>query len=82
MYKRQVLEDYRQKTGDRTPAVVASTASPFKFCNSVLSALGEQKLEPGTAILDQLTARTGKTAPAPLAGLKGKQVRFTQSRCV
>ncbi len=74
-----VLEDYRQKTGDRTPAVVASTASPFKFCNSVLGALGEQKLEPGTAILDQLTARTGKAAPAPLAGLKGKRVRFTQS---
>jgi threonine synthase len=74
-----VLEDYRNKTGDKTPAVVASTASPFKFCNSVLTALGETNLAPGTEILDQLSARTGKPAPAPLAGLKGKQVRFTQA---
>ena len=35
------LEQYRRETGDDTPAIVASTASPFKFCNSVLEALGE-----------------------------------------
>ncbi len=75
----KVMEDYRAKTGDMTPTVVASTASPFKFCGSVLEALGETKLAAGTEILDQLTAKTGKTAPAPLAGLKGKTVRFTQS---
>lgn len=74
-----VLEEYREKTGDRRPAVVASTASPFKFCSSVLGALGQTELAEGTAILDQLTACTGKPAPAPLASLKGKQVRFTQS---
>ena len=32
-----VLQDYRAATGDDTPAVVVSTASPFKFCDSVLT---------------------------------------------
>ena len=60
------LEQYRRETGDDTTAVVASTASPFKFCASVLEALGETGIASG---LDAL---------APLAGLRDKQIRFTQ----
>ena len=71
------LEQYRQETGDDTPAIVASTASPFKFCNSVLEALGEIGIASGLDALDQLTAKTGQPAPAPLAGLRDKAVRFT-----
>ena len=73
-----VLQDYRAATADDTPAVVVSTASPFKFCDSVLNALGVKELRPGTAILQQLTEITGKPAPKPLAALEGKEVRFTQ----
>ena len=72
------LEQYRQETGDDTPAVVASTASPFKFCASVLEALGETAPAHGLDALDQLSAKTGLPAPAPLAGLRDKKVRFTQ----
>ena len=72
------LEQYRQETGDDTPAIVASTASPFKFCNSVLEALGEIGIASGLDALDQLTAKTGQPAPAPLAGLRDKAVRFTR----
>ena len=72
------LEQYRQETGDDTPTIVASTASPFKFCTSVLEALGEPGPASGLYALDQLTAKTGQPAPAPLAGLRDKQVRFTQ----
>ena len=72
-----VLEQYRRETGDKTPTVVLSTASPFKFCDSVLRALGEQTDAPGTVLLEQLTEKTGVTAPAPLAALKNKTVRFT-----
>ena len=71
------LEQYRRETGDDTPAIVASTASPFKFCNSVLEALGETGIASGLDALDQLTAKTGQPAPAPLAGLRDKAVRFT-----
>ncbi len=73
-----VLQDYRAATADDTPAVVVSTASPFKFCDSVLKALGITEQKQGTAILQQLTDATGKTAPKPLAALAGKAVRFTQ----
>ena len=71
-----VLDQYRKETGDETPTVVVSTASPFKFCDSVLGALGVTELAEGTEILDQLAELTGVAAPAPLAALKSKKVRF------
>ena len=73
-----VLHDYRAATADDTPALIVSTASPFKFCDSVLTALGEKELRQGTAILNQLTQVSGRTAPKPLASLAGKSVRFTE----
>jgi len=73
----KVLSDYRNETGDNTPAVVVSTASPFKFCDSVLDALGApQKSGSGLELLDALWAATGAPVPGPLAGLKGKTPRF------
>ena len=71
-----VLDQYRKETGDDTPSIVVSTASPFKFCDNVLGALGVTGLTEGTALLDQLTEYTGLEAPAPLAALKDKAVRF------
>ncbi len=73
-----VLEQYRAGTGDATPTIVVSTASPFKFCDNVLGALGVRELADGTAILNQLAEVTGVPAPAPLAALAGKAVRFDQ----
>ena len=35
-----VLQKYREETGDSSPALLASTASPFKFNQAVLEALG------------------------------------------
>jgi len=71
------LEQYRAESGDETPCIVASTASPFKFCDNVLGALGETEIASGLDVLDQLTGKTGLPAPRPLAGLRDKQVRFT-----
>ena len=73
-----VLDAYRSGTGDQTLTVVESTASPFKFCASVLDALGVTEHAPGTGVLGQLTAKTGRPAPKPLASLAGKAVRFDQ----
>ncbi len=72
------LKQYREETGDRTPALVVSTASPFKFCDSVLTALGVTEQKEGLDLLDQLSQVTGQPVPAPLAGLRGKEIRFTQ----
>lgn len=73
-----VLDAYRAETSDQTLTVVESTASPFKFCASVLDALGVTEHAPGTGVLGQLTAKTGRPAPKPLASLAGKAVRFDQ----
>ena len=73
-----VLEDHRKQTGDKTLTVVLSTASPYKFCSSVLEALGVEELQPGTEIIGQLEQKTNTTAPAPLKQLASQQVRFHQ----
>lgn len=71
-----VLEEYRAETGDDTVTVTVSTASPFKFCNSVLDALGVKEHRTGLDILDQLSETTGVPIPMPLARLKRRQRRF------
>ena len=72
-----VLEEYRMETGDDTVSVVVSTASPFKFCDSVLDALGVREKKDGLDILDQLSAHTGVPVPMPLARLRNRQRRFS-----
>ena len=69
----KVLRDYRAATGDTTPSVVVSTASPFKFAADVLSALG------GVEAADPLSAlseKTGAPIPGPLSGLERREERF------
>ena len=80
-----VLEKYRRGSGDMTKTVIVSTASPFKFCDSVLSALddryspaGEYASLDGFERIDRLESMTGVPAPAPLKTLRGKTVRFTE----
>lgn len=72
----RVYEDYRRATGDQTPVVIASTASPFKFCKPVAAALGEQIETDGPEQLDILSRLTGRPIPAPLAALAGRTPRF------
>ena len=74
----RVLEDVRREEGKRTPCVIVSTASPFQFGGAVLEALGVVTDETGPALMDELTAFTGVGAPAPLAGLAGKAIRFKE----
>ena len=72
-----VLDQYRRATGDETPAVFASTASPYKFCDHVLDAIGEGGQGSGLDLLDRLHAVTGLPVPKRLAALRGKDRRFT-----
>ncbi|OUQ24699.1 threonine synthase [Flavonifractor sp. An135] len=73
----KVLEDYRAATEDETPTIVVSTASPYKFCSDVLTALGKQPGE-GLAVIDQLSELTGIKPPRSLAILKDRRTRFGQ----
>jgi len=75
----KVLGDYRADTGDGRPAVVVSTASPFKFCESVLEALGWKGQGGGIELIDTLSRVSGKEVPSPIAALRGAAPRFTGS---
>ena len=75
----KVLNDYREQSGDMTPAVVVSTASPYKFCDSVLEALGQQPAAGGVELISALEEFSGCPVPAPLAGMGGKRPRFLET---
>ena len=73
-----VLQKYRQETGDRSPALLASTASPFKFNQAVLEALGQETAgKDEFALLEELSRVSGLPIPAKLAELKSLPERHT-----
>lgn len=71
-----VYEEYKAKTDDDKPVVIASTASPYKFAASVLEALGNKASEDEFETVEQLSKLTNTTPPAPIKALRGKKVRF------
>ena len=75
----EVMDQYRAATGDRTPTVFVSTASPYKFCGAVLTAIGETPRGDGVELLDQLHEVSGVAVPRRLAALKGKARRFDKT---
>lgn len=74
----QVYRDFRAATGDETPAVIASTASPYKFSRTVLAAVApDVQAVDEFAMVDALYEKTGFPCPKQLLELKNKPVRFT-----
>ena len=65
-----VAEDYVNQTGDKTPMVVLSTASPYKFPTAVLGALEQTELTDEFAQMERLHALTGVEIPQNLTGLE------------
>lgn len=74
-----VYENYVENSGDNTPTVIASTANPYKFSASVLSAISDKiQADNEFDMVDELFAASGETVPPQLATLKGKSPRFTK----
>ncbi|MCR5484338.1 MAG: threonine synthase [Clostridiales bacterium] len=69
---------YREKTGDKTPTVIASTASPFKFCAAVLDALSPDLSDVSDEFkkTEKLSEITGLECPRQIASLHEKKIRF------
>lgn len=75
-----VYDKYVEETGDKTPAVIASTASPYKFSKSVLKAIDDSELNMNEfEMVDKLNNVTGVDVPKPLSSLKDKSVRFSNT---
>lgn len=71
----RAYQSYLQATQDHTPCVIVSTASPFKFCESVLSALCTESFSSigqSIGLLDDLSKITGLPVPGALASLAGR----------
>lgn len=73
----KVYKAYQEETGDTTPAIIASTASPFKFGNSVAGALFNAEMIAGKdefELLKLLSTGTGVPIPAGIQGLEKRPV--------
>lgn len=71
-----VYGQYVKATGDNRPAVIASTASPYKFADSVLTAVSDKKTDSEFGNVELLSQLTGTEIPKPIAALKNAEVRF------
>jgi len=76
----KVYRDYVAQTGDDTKTVIASTANPYKFAGSILSALtGKPAQGDEFAQLEELEQLSGVPIPEPIRHLNHKPVRFTRT---
>lgn len=73
----QVANQYRQQTGDLTPQVIVSTASPYKFNESVLTAIkgsDNHAEENEFSMLHELSKISGWPIPPALAALEKAKI--------
>ncbi|MDO4621567.1 MAG: threonine synthase [Eubacteriales bacterium] len=72
-----VYRKYKTETGDQTPTVIASTASPYKFARSVLHAIDAGKFDGMTDMeqFDALHEVSGVKVPDAIEEIKTAPVR-------
>lgn len=71
-----VYKKYREETGDNTPSVIASTASPFKFTRSVMNAIDEKYDSMGDFELVDELSKIGKVkVPAAIEEIRNAETR-------
>ena len=73
-----VYHTYKEKTGDDTKTVIASTASAFKFAESVADAIGVQAETDCFGLLEVLSEQTGVKIPRGLQNLDKKEIRHNR----
>ncbi len=76
---KNVYDKYVERTGDMTKTVIASTASPFKFNQSVLIALEDYNAVAGKdefELLDMLEKKSNLRVPESLSELKERTPIF------
>ncbi|MBR4080343.1 MAG: threonine synthase [Clostridia bacterium] len=75
-----VLRQYREETGDHTPAVIVSTASPYKFAKDVLRAVTGETVGDDLACADALWQVSGMPVPSQVNAQWDLPIRHT-ARC-
>lgn len=67
---------YRDGSGDSTPMIVASTASPYKFANDVYTSLSGHIAGSDLSALNELSTLTNTPITYPLRDLDKRSIRF------
>lgn len=70
-----VYQDYVEETGDVTPTIIASTASPYKFPRVVVEAITEQDPVDDFVAVAELEKLSGVSIPKAVNGLETAFVR-------
>ncbi|EOS24197.1 threonine synthase [Lachnospiraceae bacterium 3-1] len=66
-----VYKKYQEETGDTAKTVIASTASPYKFTRSVMSAIDEKYNDkPDFALIDELAVLSGVKVPQAIEDIR------------
>lgn len=78
----QVAKRFETDKVNDYPIVVLSTASAYKFPQTVLASLFNEKKEDPFAAMDLLNKKTSVPIPTNLASLKTASIRFNQSHSI
>ena len=72
-----VYHNYRLKTGDETNTVIASTASPYKFSRSVMTAIRgkEEENKEDFALIDEMQEASGVAIPQAIEEIRNAEIR-------
>jgi threonine synthase len=71
-----VYDKYTAKTGDTTPTVIASTASPYKFTRSVMNAIDSSyDSKTDFELVDELNKLSGVKVPQAIEDIRTAPVR-------
>ncbi|WP_317854674.1 threonine synthase [Chakrabartyella piscis] len=66
---------YKEATGDNTPTVIVSTASPYKFTKDVMMAMDDKyKTEDAFVLMDELAKISGVAIPEPIRGIETREI--------
>ena len=71
-----VYEQYVAETGDDRVTVLASTASPYKFAHSVLTAVSDRQVSGEFEAVRLLSEITETAIPKPITALESAEIRF------
>lgn len=70
-----VYQNYRHETGDDTPTLIASTASPYKFPSVVVEAITGEPVADDFEAVSQLKQLSHVVQPKAVIGLQNARVR-------
>lgn len=70
-----VYEDYKKISGDATPTVIASTASPYKFSRAVVGSVKGSAEGDDFDIIDELSSISNTAIPAAVSELRTAEIR-------